>query len=108
MRRLTKSIMLVTVSLVGGLVLLFCVFSLRQMYDLTPHTWGPQGIPFEEWHRAWRNKRDLYFWSGLAAFLTVTVSVIVALFPFSRRATQQIVGRARRGQRRDEMNKLAR
>ncbi len=38
------------VALIVGLVSIVLVM---EMYDVKPQTWGPQGVAFEEWHRAW-------------------------------------------------------
>ena len=68
MRSIAKPVLLVVsgISILAGL---FFVASVMEMYDLKPDRWGPQGVGFEQWHFAWRTRRDLYIWSGVASFV---------------------------------------
>jgi hypothetical protein len=58
------------------------------MYDVKPHSWGPQGIGFEEWHRTWSARRDLYLLPGAGAFFAAAALCMAGLFQQRRRLTR--------------------
>ena len=58
-----------------------------EMYDVKPHTWGPQGVEFEEWHRVWSARRDLYVWVGICSFLAAIAFAVAGVFLRTRRLT---------------------
>ena len=63
-------------SALAVIALMFCVVSVRSMYDVTPNTWGPPGVAFAEWHDAWRARRNLYLWLTVVSLFA---SVVFAL-----------------------------
>ena len=56
--------------------------------ELDAHTWGPQGVEFEEWHSVWSARRDLYVFVGAGSFIAAVALCIAALFQRGRRLTR--------------------
>ena len=72
-------------ALIAGLVL---IALFMEMYDVKPQTWGPQGVEFAEWHRAWSARRDLYILSGAGSLCTGMVLCLVGVVRRKRRITK--------------------
>ena len=92
MRPATKAMLFFALSALAAIALMFCVVSVRSMYDVTPNTWGPPGVAFAEWHDAWRARRNLYLWLTVVSFFASVVFALGGLRPLSRRTAPQIVG----------------
>lgn len=65
-----KSQLLYFASAVALLAWLVCIALLMEHFDVKPHSWGPQGVEFEEWYKVWRARRDLYAWVGVCSFFS--------------------------------------
>ena len=75
---------LFAVSALALIVWLASTVLFMDMYDVKPHTWGPQGVEFEEWHRVWSACRDLYVWVGICSFLAAIACAVAGWFQASR------------------------
>ena len=91
MRPATKAMLFFALSAVAVIALMFCVVSVRSMYDVTPNTWGPPGVAFAEWHDAWRARRNFYLWLTVILLFASVVFALGGVRPLSRRTARQIV-----------------
>lgn len=57
-----------------------CLILIMEMYDLSPHDWGPSGVEFAEWFGAWRARRDRYALIGACSGLAFVVLALTGLW----------------------------
>lgn len=55
-------------------------------YDLNPHNWGPRGVEFEEWYKAWKAHQDRYILIGIGSLLAFVGFLLVGLWLDLKRA----------------------
>ena len=67
------------------LVSLGTVVLFMEHYDVKPQSWGPKGVEFEEWHKVWSARRDLYVWVGICSFFTAVALAAGGLLLIGKR-----------------------
>lgn len=58
----------------------WCLVSLMEVYDLTPQNWGPRGVEFDEWARAWTAYRDRFVLIGASSLIIFVVLILAGLW----------------------------
>ncbi len=82
--------------LAAALAMLVCLVSavfFMEHYDVKPHTWGPQGVEFAEWHRVWSARRDLYIWVGTSSFVAAVILGSIGLLFNARKSNSHLISR---------------
>src|SRR3990172_881403 len=80
-----KSELLFAASDLALMVGLVSIALFMEMYDVKPQTWGPQGVEFEQWHRVWSARRDLYVSVGAGSFLAAVALCAAGVLQRNRR-----------------------
>ena len=85
----SKCLFLFSASALAFVVGIVSFVLLMEMYDLKPGFWGPQGVEFDEWHKVWAARRDLYMWIMAGSFFSALGFIIAgaSLMDGQRRLT---------------------
>jgi hypothetical protein len=62
------------------LMAIVCLILFMGTYDLSPDNWGPRGVEFEEWYKAWKAHRDRYVLIGICSLLAFVIFLLVGLW----------------------------